>query len=619
MGVMRLRWRDEVPGLAVFICTLIVYLALVPPYVMGGDSGEFALLAHAPGIAHPPGYPLYVGILRLLHWLPAATPAQAAGYATALIGSAQTLVLYFACRAWGAPSLAAAVSVGFYAASPLAVRHFTHAEVFALNGLIVAAILCVCAPIHRLNPLQRLSCLALLCGLGCAHHHSFVLLAPLIVYGLLRDMFALGVNRRAGALALVFVFFLLGFSVNLLLIPWSRLGGVYLQSWGVIRDWSDFWHHFLRRDYGTFNLAVSSGSRVVPFPVHLQNLFQAIMQGWKFLLPFAAVAFVVRLRGVGIRESRGWAWLSLLLSFLLAGPVFLLRANIEPTVGFPSSEVLQRFYLLPSELLALPVAEGVAIAYRGFRRIASRSSSRQSLDWPWLQAVLPAVIAIYAFAFNVFLSIRHTSLSRGSYTQDFVVNSLGSLPRNSIAVLGGDDEMFAGSYLQRVEGFRPDVVVVNATFLTRPWYPPRLSKRLPGCRWPEMSVVGFFEHLVQRCDRQLFVSLTEDGSSYVRDLYSRNPNYQYGLFRHVLPPGVKPPSAEAVFAMNERLFASFAMPERRVSLAHGWASSPSLVYAFAWQAIARDMARDGRPDLAAAAALRARQYGFCREGDCLSD
>ena len=54
-------------GALLVLIWLLVYLTTVSPGVNFIDSGELITAVHEPGIAHPPGYPLYVlyGICRV--------------------------------------------------------------------------------------------------------------------------------------------------------------------------------------------------------------------------------------------------------------------------------------------------------------------------------------------------------------------------------------------------------------------------------------------------------------------------------------------------------------------------------------------------------------------------
>src|SRR5207248_5165995 len=48
-----------IAGALVTLAWLVIYLATVSPTVNFIDSGELITALHEPGVAHPPGYPLY--------------------------------------------------------------------------------------------------------------------------------------------------------------------------------------------------------------------------------------------------------------------------------------------------------------------------------------------------------------------------------------------------------------------------------------------------------------------------------------------------------------------------------------------------------------------------------
>jgi|TARA_B100001079_G_scaffold92597_1_gene79393 hypothetical protein len=55
---------------------LSLYLTTMPDFATLEDSGLFIAVAHEPGIAHPPGYPLYTILAHLLAWIPLGTVAK---------------------------------------------------------------------------------------------------------------------------------------------------------------------------------------------------------------------------------------------------------------------------------------------------------------------------------------------------------------------------------------------------------------------------------------------------------------------------------------------------------------------------------------------------------------
>src|SRR5438067_4072667 len=155
---------------SVVVVVAVVYFATTARQVLGGDNGEFATLFACGGVAHPPGFPLYVLWLRAMHWigwrLLGDSPAHGAAVATSILGVATVATLQRACRSWGArPEIAAMVAL-VYALSPLAWSLATSAESFTLNALVAAAIVWLSSPDPPLRGARAPAALGLLAGLG---------------------------------------------------------------------------------------------------------------------------------------------------------------------------------------------------------------------------------------------------------------------------------------------------------------------------------------------------------------------------------------------------------------------------------------------------------------------
>src|SRR6185295_12172578 len=146
-------------------------------------------------------------------------------------------------------------------------------------------------------------------------------------------------------------------------------------------------------------------------------------------------------------ETR-WGWAVLAASIVLAGPVLASRFNIEPRgIGL---FIVRRFHLLPTLLLAVPVAAAcdVAIARLARPRVAS------AVGFAGFAALILAGLPGLA-------RLHSPAMERG------VQNLLRSLPASAIVVVISEDQCFGARTLQLTRGERPDVALVCSELLRR--------------------------------------------------------------------------------------------------------------------------------------------------------
>src|SRR5437867_13334371 len=82
----------------VFVAALVLYTATLAPTVTLVDSVELIVAARTLGVAHPPGFPLYVLLAHLATLIPLSTVAVRVNFASAafaaLAASVLTLVVF---------------------------------------------------------------------------------------------------------------------------------------------------------------------------------------------------------------------------------------------------------------------------------------------------------------------------------------------------------------------------------------------------------------------------------------------------------------------------------------------------------------------------------------------
>lgn len=305
-------------NLLLFAFIYAVYHLSLFPSVPGGDSGELLSESCVLGIAHPPGYPLFillnniikrVNVPRFLLSNGAITIDMAGkstvawkinnfcailgAFSALIIGKCSQHIFHAINRLNGItctdsqdfpPILLTSV---IYAFSPLVWEYSITAEVFALNNFICSILLYLALLVSDkmtwVNKSSSTSSLplflvyvgAFICGIAFSNQHaSFLSVFPLILY----VIYAVFVNNKANFLKTVIYS---SFSFLLGLCPysylyWSSKIKFSPGSWGDTSTLMGLIRHILRSEYGTFKLGIIEGSegfleRVWLYLIHSSN------------------------------------------------------------------------------------------------------------------------------------------------------------------------------------------------------------------------------------------------------------------------------------------------------------------------------------------------------------
>src|SRR5437867_1253380 len=80
-------------ALVVFITSLVLYTWTLAPTVTLVDSGELIVAAYFLGVAHPPGFPLYILLAHLASIVPIGSVALRVNFASALFAALAAAML----------------------------------------------------------------------------------------------------------------------------------------------------------------------------------------------------------------------------------------------------------------------------------------------------------------------------------------------------------------------------------------------------------------------------------------------------------------------------------------------------------------------------------------------
>jgi len=318
----------------------------------------------------------------------------------------------------------------------------------------------------------------------------------------------------------------------------------------------------LRREYGGVNLV--PGGVDVPWTANVAACAETIGRSWLWMLGLAGVVMLaVRIwrpagaGGAGAVGEMRWPWAMLAASFLLAGPLFASRFNVDPHgIGL---YICRRFHILPTLLLAIPVASALDLACARLTR-----------------PVMPSVLAALGFVAFTIAGLPHLARVHSPAMELGVQNLLRSLPPNAIAVVISEDQCLGGRYLQLARGERPDVALVCSELLRRDWYRDAWARR--GLAMPVAPGAPLGDALV-RTGRPVFVDRGLTG------ILAAFPSYPFGVVYRVLPRGAAPPPPREIAALNHELFRAFDLDYPPPGRDDDFAAVAHRRYTASWAAI----------------------------------
>ncbi|XP_074852350.1 protein O-mannosyl-transferase TMEM260 isoform X6 [Carettochelys insculpta] len=187
------------PGAAGFAGALgaavaAAYAATLPPSVPGGDSGELITAAYELGVAHPPGYPLFTLLARLvIGLLPFGSIAYRVNLLCSLLGAAAASLLYYTVFRLSGSYAGGILAAGVFSFSRLTWQWSIAAEVFSLNNLFVGLLMLLAVRFEEATTAKERSEIskvgAFCCGLSLCNQHTITLYVLCIVPWVLFQLF----------------------------------------------------------------------------------------------------------------------------------------------------------------------------------------------------------------------------------------------------------------------------------------------------------------------------------------------------------------------------------------------------------------------------------------------
>lgn len=563
------------------------------------DSAELAAVACNRGVAHPPGYPLYTLVGRAFCAIPVSTPAARLSLLSLFAGLWALWGVYAIGFRLTQTRWAAAVSALVAATGWLFWRYSSLPEVFALNAALCVAVahmgLVAVQSATDARRMWAVLVMGVLFGLALSNHHSCALLGLLPAWVVLVPLRPYRQTIWRAVLALG--------GLMLGLLPYLHLllaDPLALPRWGNTDTLTGLVHHLLRSDYGTFQLGLHGESSAWATLVAFGRTLPAQL-GWVFL-PVAAAGLVLALVSPkkcwsggesAPRGERSFVRL-LVVSLVLCGPAFMLLFNIQPEgIGL---QVVERFFVLPSVLLAVFVGLGLAWIDR---RWLSEMGQGRARFYRLATLALLAPVALHNYA--------RADVRENYAVEDYAHNVLRAADKNALVLGTGDLRIFSLSYAQHVLGIRRDVQYVDVRLLLYPWYVAQQNRLFPrfGYRYQKGNVntLGLIHSHLQR---GIPVYLAEVYNKKVAEAFA---SYPVGPLQRLVAPGDPLPTVQDLARLNAQLEARLwrrgRLPDPDTD---PWSASLRVPIADTWYTIGRVALITGQPGLARRSAARARSW-----------
>ena len=453
-------------SILVFIAALFLYTLTLSPDILPADSGEFQVVAPLLGVAHPPGFSLYILLGKLfIGFVPQGTPAYRLNLFSAFTSALTLLIVNRAVNrltqhgirtrsAQHAPRVSRVVSrlPGLAAALALGVSttfwsQATTANIRSLMALLTATLVYFLIE-YRLTPtVNCLAAFAFSLSLAVVHHLSLAFVGLILALAvlwfsppLLKVLFFQ--ERGQGGEVRGWLKVLLAALAPLLILLYLPLRGAanaYLAPAGL-NTLSGFLQHVLATGFGGDFFYFANLSALPDRLAILLNIF--LFQFNPALLVLFALGFILFFR-------QDW---KLATALTLA---FAVHCFIAITYRAPQTVE----YLLPAYVILVIVAPA-GLHSAGYSLHASRLSFARFLR------VVPDVLCFTAYCALFIASLSAVARNFPSYfalsldhsTRNYAESALKAAPPDAV-ILSSWHQATPMWYLQQVEGLRPDVAV----------------------------------------------------------------------------------------------------------------------------------------------------------------
>ncbi|NTU46935.1 DUF2723 domain-containing protein [Candidatus Roizmanbacteria bacterium] len=422
----------------------VVYFLSIANTIFGGDSGDVvsAVLTH--GFAHPPGYSLYTFLGILANLVP--LEPTAAGRITlistlATIGSLYLFTIIVREFTPRVHPVFLTITLTVLACNYVVWLYSSVAEVFPLNTILSLGIFYCAIRCYKTKKVGYLYGIAFLSGLCVAHHHTFVLILPGVVYLLWQVRKNLSLTGKTVTL--------MSGSLVLGLLPLLYLWIAFVTKgeviWGSLKSFAGFFALLSRQGYGSFVV----GSFVSHIPEHrllqFKNLFLFLTGDFTIL---AIILFVLALVGYfryAFQKDKP-LFRALFLTLMFTGPFFFFYANF-PLSGNFLFATQERFLHLFYFFFAFSVYFGLVYGFQLIREFIITKGIHNPLLKKIATTGIMVLLCLYPLAIVQKNAPRILALRSDKTAENLGKDILNNATDHSIVLLAQDTLLFNTQYV----------------------------------------------------------------------------------------------------------------------------------------------------------------------------
>lgn len=446
-------------------------------YIFGGDSAEFSLVARTFSVAHPPGYPLYSVLSRIVDFL---IPFYSTPWRVSLISSVATIItsyiLYKILVYVKIPRLIALFSATLYIFLFPIWQYAEIPEVFALHNLLAASITILIYRYSKKDHIIYLYLIAFLMGLSVSHHHIFVLFIPGWLY-LLKSKWKAFLGKKITKS--IFFYILLSFALGALFYLYSILASGHKPplDWENARTFDGFIRLIIRSSYGVFKAYDASAGNITNQIFDSLSFFIFVLHDFRVMGLFFAIIGFFRMKK---NNGQMFTFFAITILFHL---FFLFYTNFSLSGSFTIA-MYERFLIPIYLLFIIPLAYGVSYSHE-----VLVSFSRKWIKNNFLKKILVYVYGLFLLTYLIIVVYQNyqviKKIPKLDYFAVYAKNLLDTVPPGSIFFVGADNSYFTTSYYHFAEGYRKDVKFIFINILDKKHYRDQIRSKYPELSIPE--------------------------------------------------------------------------------------------------------------------------------------